>query len=152
MGEHARKFSGKSRTVQSFKDQCDINKILHKAARTGTLTHLAKHEPQYGDFVGFDYTESVERIAAAKSMFMELPAEVRNEFDQDPGKFLDFVNKPENVDNLAEKLPALAKPGRQLPKVIGNPAPAESLPAEPASVASTDAAGVEAPEAPSSPA
>ena len=30
------------RTKQSFKDQCDINKILKKAMRTGSIAHLQK--------------------------------------------------------------------------------------------------------------
>ena len=47
-------------------------------------------------------------------MFEALPAELRREFNNDPAQFIEYVNDPENIDSLAEKLPALAKPGRQL--------------------------------------
>ena len=31
------------RTKQAFKDQCDINKMLAKAQRTGSIAHLNKY-------------------------------------------------------------------------------------------------------------
>ncbi len=101
------------RTKQSFKNSTDINKILHKAQKTGVISHLAKYEPLYGEFGAFDFTEAQNTLARADTMFNELPHEVRSEFDQSPQKFFDFVNKPENVGKLGELLPALAAPGRQ---------------------------------------
>lgn len=99
------------RTKQSFKDACDINKILKKAQVTGTVSHLAKHGPQYADFANFDFFETQLKIAQGKSIFEALPSEVRREFDQDPGAFFEYVNDPANVDRLAELLPGIAKPG-----------------------------------------
>ena len=115
MSERGKKVIGKSRTKQSFAKQCDINNILGKAARTGTISHLSRYQPVYGDFSNWDYNEALNKVAEAKSMFQELPAEVRDEFQNDPGRFLDFVNTPANQGKLAELLPALADPGRQLP-------------------------------------
>ena len=34
--------------------------------------------------------------------FDDLPAKVRREFDNDPFKFLEFVEDPENVERMAE--------------------------------------------------
>lgn len=101
------------RTKQSFKNAADINKILHKAQKSGVISHLAKHEAFYGEFEAFDFTEAQNVLARAGTMFEELPSEIRSEFDQSPQKFFDFVNDPEHQGNLAELLPALAAPGRQ---------------------------------------
>lgn len=127
--------AGDDRTVQSHKKECDINNIVEKAAKTGVVTHLAKYGPTYGDATGPDYETALNLITNANSMFAELPAEVRREFHGDPRRFLDFVADPANQDDLAEKLPALAKPGTQLPDVAGGK-PAER--AQPASTAPTE--------------
>ena len=39
-----------SRTKQSFKDSTDINKIIRKAQKVGSLSHLVRHGAHYGDF------------------------------------------------------------------------------------------------------
>ncbi len=101
------------RTKQSFKNSTDINKILHRAQKTGVISHLAKHEAFYGEFEAFDFTEAQNTLARAGTMFQELPSEVRQEFNQSPQEFFDFVNAPDNQGKLAELLPALAAPGRQ---------------------------------------
>ncbi len=113
MREFKPKVYDDGRTKQSFKNSTDINKILHKAQKTGVISHLAKHEAFYGEFEAFDFTEAQNTLARADTMFAELPHEVRSEFEQSPQKFFDFVNDPENQGNLAELLPALAAPGRQ---------------------------------------
>jgi hypothetical protein len=39
------------RTKQAFADSCDINKLLKKAQRTGSISHLMKYpEATYGEF------------------------------------------------------------------------------------------------------
>ena len=47
------------RTKQSFKDSCDVNKIIKKAQITGSLAHAQKYDtPVYGDFTGIDLIEA----------------------------------------------------------------------------------------------
>lgn len=125
------------RTKQSFKDSTDINKLLSRAQREGTLSHLQKHEAVYGDFSDFDFLEAQRMLARGKSIFDELPSEVRREFNQDPREFFAFVNDPKNKDKLKDALPELAAPGRQRivlnrPDVGGEPE-APSQGADPAS-------------------
>lgn len=36
-------------THQSFKDECDINRIIDLHTRTGIVTHLARGKPQYAE-------------------------------------------------------------------------------------------------------
>ena len=118
------------RTKQSFKDECDVNLIIQKHTRMGTLSHLEQWGGEYGAYAGFDYHEAQNQIANATSMFETLPAAVRSKFANDPGKFIDFVNDPENRDDLAKKLPELAEPGtKPMPtnrdRVDPEPAPPE---------------------------
>jgi phage internal scaffolding protein len=107
------------RTKQAFKDSTDVNKIIARHQRAGTLSHLAKYEGQYGDFSDFDFFEAQNQLAKAKTIFDELPSEIRREFNNDPSRFFEFANEPENVGKLAEILPDLARPGRQFPLVFG---------------------------------
>lgn len=115
------------RTKQAFKDSTDINKILRKAQKTGTISHLAKHGAFYADFANFDFDDAQFALARARTIFEELPSELRREFDYQPGKFFEFVNNPANVDKLPQVLPGLAAPGRQLIRPgVGREAPPEA--------------------------
>ena len=100
-------------TKQSFRDSTDINKILAKAQVTGTVSHIAKHGAEYGDFAEFDFLQAQINIARGREIFDALPSEIRSEFNQSPAEFFEFVNDPENQGKLEEVLPALAEPGRQ---------------------------------------
>jgi len=104
------------RTEQCHKDACDINKIIARHARAGTLSHLEQYGKQYGDLAGFDFFEAQKQMAKAKTIFHELPGELRREFGNDPSRFFEYVNDPKNVDDLAQLLPSLAKPGMQMPQ------------------------------------
>ncbi|AXL15312.1 internal scaffolding protein [Microviridae sp.] len=75
---------------------------MAKFQRTGLIKHINEHEPQYGDVSGDTFYDSMLIVARAKSMFEELPSTVRREFDNDPGKFLSFVENPENEGKLIE--------------------------------------------------
>lgn len=101
------------RTKQAFKDDADINKILYRAQKQGTLSHLQKYETSYGDFADFDFETAQDRLLAGRAVFSDLPSEIRAEFNNNPAKFFEFVNDPANADRLPEVLPDLAKPGRQ---------------------------------------
>jgi phage internal scaffolding protein len=59
-------------------------------------------------------------IMEAQNRFMELPAKVRKEFDNDPGAFLAFLENPNNYDRaielgLIERQPAPPNPQRDTP-------------------------------------
>lgn len=114
--KHKKRFHPKykdGRTKQAFRESCDINKILARAARTGTISHMAKHQAEYGDFAEFDFLEAQTTITRGQQIFDELPAEIKREFGQSPEAFFNYVNDPANADKLAERLPELAAPGTQ---------------------------------------
>ncbi|AXL15078.1 internal scaffolding protein [Microviridae sp.] len=121
------------RTQQAFKDETNINKIMQRAQQTGTVSHIAKYAPFYGDFADFDFFENQRKLTLGREILDQAPSEIRAEFDNSPEKFFAYVNDPENVDRLPELLPMLAAPGKQNIDVTGKtPPPAPSgAPSEP---------------------
>lgn len=85
------KFTGVTKTKQSFKDECDINKLVDKYTKTGAISHVNKHAGSYGYASAADFTESMQIVAKGQTMFQELPSKIRTKFDNDPAKFLEFV-------------------------------------------------------------
>lgn len=91
-----------SLTHQCFKDECDINNIMAKWVKDGLATHVMQYQGRYEDLSGVeDYHTSLNRVIAAQEAFDSLPAVIRSKFENDPGKFLDFVGDPANVDEMA---------------------------------------------------
>lgn len=107
---------------QEHKTVCDINNVMLRAQTGAGLSHLARHGGEYGDFSHWDentYENMQIEKARGVSIFNELPAELRAEFDNNPGKFFQFVNDPKNNDRLEELFPQLSQPGRQFPDIMG---------------------------------
>lgn len=137
-------------TKQSFKDQCDINKILKKAEVSGGLSHVMKYDKAvYGEFDGeFDLLTAHERIAKAETIFNDLPAEVRREFQHNALEFVKFAADPANNDRLVELIPQIAEPGRYFPNSVQRfgkgagaaTAPEEAKPAETSTASSEPSA------------
>lgn len=48
-----------------------------------------------------DFQEAMFIVAQGKSMFEELPGEIRKRFSNDPAQFLGFVQNPDNMDEMA---------------------------------------------------
>ncbi len=122
------------RTKQSFKDETDVNQIIAKHTRMGTLSHLEQWGGTYGDWSDFDFQDAQNQIANANSMFEQLPAALRNQFANSPEQFLKYVNDPANKDDLAEKLPELAAPrSKPLPqnRDVVDPVTAPPAPPQP---------------------
>lgn len=92
---------GPSLTQQHFKDECDINFILHKFNVTGILPENPL-SPRYGDFTGIgDYHSSLNAVRLAESEFGALPAGIRARFGNDPANLIEFLD---SEDNRAEAI------------------------------------------------
>lgn len=90
-----------SKTIQSGKDEADINIILKRFGVTGQLPPMSQRMPEYGDFTGItDFHSAMTIVRQAQEAFMELPAEVRSRFGNDPGAFINFASDPENLPEL----------------------------------------------------
>ena len=104
---------------QSFRDECDINKIMARFQKTGILDHYTKHAPEYQDIPAIEYLDALNIVATAETMFEELPSEARKRFENSPDKFLDFVQDPENLAEMRKM--GLAKPEKMAPEVSPSP-------------------------------
>lgn len=88
----------KTRTRQSEKDNCDINKIMERFNRSGKLPTMQTSPPRYGDAIAVDYATSLNIVKQAQDSFRQLPAETRKYFDHDPKNFLEALSNPSEED------------------------------------------------------
>lgn len=94
---------------QQFKDECDINILMGRYLETGVMPQV-ETPMAYGDFTGvFDFQSAMNAVRTAEGMFGQLPARIKNRFDNNPQKLLDFLALDENRDE-AEFLGLVNKP------------------------------------------
>jgi len=92
-----------SMTNQADMKMADVNVIM-KRAEQGMAVAANVREPLYGDFTGVDsYHEMLSRIRAIERAFLAYPADLRNRFENDPQKMIDFLDDSAN-DEEAVKL------------------------------------------------
>lgn len=92
-----------SKVDESQKDLTDISKLLEPAIAKGLLRHTVKYTDQYDDIPVLTYQDALETIAKANTMFEELPLQIQSRFNNNPEKFLEFVQNPANAAEM-EKL------------------------------------------------
>lgn len=112
---------GPGKTLQSFKNECDINRIMKRYQQTGVIDHINRAQPRFGDIEVYDFQESMNIVLEAEARFAALPSEVRDRFGNDPARLLDFVSKPENAQE-AVKLGLLDAPPMPVPTPQPTPA------------------------------
>lgn len=93
-----------SLTRQEFADECDINKLMAQYEKTGILPSNVNNDvPRYLDVSDVpDLPSALNMLADATAAFMALPAITRREFDNDPVKFINFAENPENIEKMRE--------------------------------------------------
>lgn len=90
---------GPSMAKQSFAEEVDINTIVRRFGISGQLP-VGVRMPSYEDFTEVhDFKSAMDAIALAREAFDAMPAHVRERFDNDPAKFVDFTS---DDGNLAE--------------------------------------------------
>ena len=91
-----------SLTVQAHAEDADINVLMRPYGITVKMPDNVK-VPTYGDFTHItDYRSALEATRKAHNDFMEIPAEVRAKFDNDPQNFLEFASNPNNLPQMVE--------------------------------------------------
>lgn len=81
-----------TKTQQNQAEEADINTIVNRFLKTGTLPQIDM-PPLQGDFEeAFDLQTSLELVHKANQSFMALPANVRSEFGNDPAKFVAYCD------------------------------------------------------------
>jgi len=94
--------TGPSKVEQSHRDECNINTIMAKCARTG-LINQRSDVGTYGDFSSsVDYHTAQNKIVEANQAFDKLPSNIRKRFRNNPAELLDFINNEENETEARE--------------------------------------------------
>lgn len=94
---------GSSLTKQSFRDECDVNKIIARFEKTGMLEALNKKVPFYGDVSELKgYHEALQTVVAAEELFSSMSAEIRDRFKNDPNEMIAFLDDVRNRDEAVK--------------------------------------------------
>lgn len=133
------KTSGESLTQQHFKEECDVINIIKRHDRNGIIEHVQRGQARYGDFSQVaDYREALDLVRDAQDEFMTIPSDIRKKFDNDPGKFYEFVSNPDNKEELKTmgfiETPDVGKPSSVPTKALseaGEPSTAQEAQKEP---------------------
>jgi len=90
-------------TKQADLKESDINLIFKRFEKSGQLPNMILKNPTYGDYSNVpDYQESINIVRHAEEQFLNLDVQIRNRFENDPAKFLGFVNDPKNMDEMEQ--------------------------------------------------
>lgn len=89
-----------SMTKQALKDEADVNKIIKRYKKTGVLPNLQKLEGIYGEITSMDLQESLDKVIRSQEAFQEVPSEIRKQFNNDAGAFIDYATNPANIDQM----------------------------------------------------
>lgn len=90
-----------SMTRQSEMDACDIHNILKQFSQTGfeELVRQNAARGQYADLTSLpDYQEALDIVLSSQAAFAALPSQVRERFQNDPARFVQFLADPDNQD------------------------------------------------------
>lgn len=91
------RFSQPTKTKQSFGPECNINNIMARYAKTGLVEHLNNRDGIFGDFADLpDYQTALDIVYTAEDQFLQLPAQVRKFFNNDPSFMLAYMQDPKN--------------------------------------------------------
>ncbi|AXQ66145.1 MAG: internal scaffolding protein [Microviridae sp.] len=116
--------TGESLTQQHFQEECDIINIIKRHDRNGIIEHVHRGQARYGDFSEVqDYREALDLVRNAQEEFMTIPSDIRKQFDNNPGKFYEFVSNPENKNEL-EKMGFI----QETPKAVAPSSATDPIP------------------------
>lgn len=95
---------------QSFKNECDINRIMARFQTHGVLDWTSERQAIFADVSSYDFMEAMQTVARANAMFADLPSSVRKRFSNDPAEFLEFASNPENLPDMVKMGLAVKRP------------------------------------------
>ena len=93
--------TGKGLTEQTHERETDINWIVRDYAQTQLLKHVNKNEGSFDDVSAVDFEQSMYKVAEMTSLFEGLPSKHKKYFENDPAKFLHYVQNPDNAEQIA---------------------------------------------------
>lgn len=95
------KTNGVCKVQQHLKDEVSLECMLEKYSKTGTIKSLG--QPIFGDFSKISsYHEAKNQLLQAESQFLAIDPKIRQKFDNDPQKMIDFLSDKKNVVQAVE--------------------------------------------------
>jgi len=114
-----------SKTQQQFKDEVDINTIVERFGVTGEMPPPINF-PEVQEFEEtFDFQTSMNVIRQAQESFMTLPAKARARFDNNPQKFMEFMNEEDNAAEAVKLGLAIKREQPEEPEPVKKEEPKE---------------------------
>jgi len=109
-----------SLTDQSGAKDADINVMMERMGVTGQIPMLDKVPLNYDFDKVIDFRTAMEAVVTAREMFMNVPAKLRQRFNDDPQEFVDFCSNPANIEELrslglAKALDVPPEPAKPVP-------------------------------------
>ncbi len=88
----------KSKTDQSWKDDCDVNHIMKRFMGSAVpISHVNRRQGYFADVSEIsDLHTSLIQVEQAKAAFYAIPADIRAKFGNDMRKYVEFMNDPAN--------------------------------------------------------
>ena len=87
-------------TKQALADNANINKLIKKHGITHVVQNMSNLEVLYGEITSMDLAEAMQMNIDANEAFMEVPADIRKQFGNDAGAFIDYATNPANIDQM----------------------------------------------------
>lgn len=98
-----------SMALQQFKDESDINNLVARYHQTGTFYNAldcagrVSRMPEFGDFSDLgDFREQQDKILQVYECFQNLPAKVRERFNNNPAFFVEYVGNEKNFKECCD--------------------------------------------------
>lgn len=109
-------------TVQADREDADINKIIQRFEKSGQQARVNSKEPFYGDVSDIgDLAESLMKVQKAQELFMEYEWPIRERFDNDPSKFVEFLEDEGNRKEAEELGIVQKRPVEPSPSPVPEP-------------------------------
>jgi len=108
-------------TQQSDKDRADINKIINRFDAKdiiGLQGKFAEDESSLVDVPSTTYLEAMQTQKRVESEFMELRADVRASFGNDPARYLDFLARPTAAKEQVQEVKTAVKENKTVEEPV----------------------------------
>lgn len=91
-----------TKTKQALKDDADVNKLIKKYNQVDLAKQAHDLEAIYGQIDSMDLQDAMNKVNAAEEAFMNVPSEIRGQFNNDPGAWIDFATNEENLEQMRQ--------------------------------------------------
>lgn len=108
------------RTIQSAKDECDLNVMVRRFGVTGVIMGIQPPPAmeEFGEI--FDYQTAMNTIRKADESFAAMSAETRARFDNNAARFVKFCTDLDDKGAL-KNLKELREMGLAVPEAVPGP-------------------------------